>query len=91
MVNLQALKDVDAIDHLTVEKIEDDAHQKINHFIIRRISPERFSLVNAVKLLKHIEVWYPQTEETVNQTDFSDTDSVYNSLRIVRDIILKSV
>ncbi len=88
MIYLQVLKDVDDIDHITVEKIEDDAHENIDHFTIRRIAPEKFSLTKAVELLKHMELWYPETAETIQKTDFSDAESVYNSLRIVRDIIL---
>ncbi len=88
MIYLQVLKDVDDIDHLTVEKTEDRKHENIEHFSIRRIAPEKFSLPKAVKLLKHMEMWYPETAQTVQKTDLSDTDSVYNSLRNVRDIIL---
>ncbi len=88
MVDLQLLKDVDDIDHLTVEKIEDDTHENIDHFTTRRIACEKFSLTKAVKLLKHMELWYPETAETIQKSEFYDSESVYNSLRIVRDIIL---
>ncbi len=91
MTDLQILKDIDDIDHLTVEKIEDDAHENIDHFTIRRIAFEKFSAEKAVKLLKHMAMWYPETEETVNQTNFTDTDSIYNSLRTVRGIIINSM
>ncbi len=87
MVDLQLLKDVDDIDHLTLEKAE-DAGDNIKHFAIIRIAPEKFSLTKAVRLLKHLATWYPETEKTVKQTDFNDTESVYSALRAVREIIL---
>ena len=88
MVDLQILKDIDDIDHITLEKVEDDAHEHIDHFTIRRISPEKFSITKAIGLLKHMEMWYPETSDTVREADFDDADSIYNALRNVRDIIL---
>ncbi len=86
---LQLLKDIDDIDHLTLEKFEENKDKSNYHFVLRRIPAENFSLPKAVKLLSHIEIWYPETAEVVRRTDFSDTDSVYNALRSVREFILK--
>ncbi len=91
MINLQALKDIDDIDHLTLEKNENDVNKNTYHFVTERIAPERFHLQKAVALLGHIKMWYPETEETVRKTDLGNGDSVYNSLRKARDIILSSI
>ncbi len=91
MIDLQTLKDIDDIDHLTLEKIEANAHKNTYHFEIRRIAPEGFSVKNAIALLKHIELWYPETAKIVKKTDFTNADSVYNSLRKVREEILNSI
>ncbi len=88
MADMQILKDVDDIDHLTLEKAEDDAHEKIEHFNLRRIAPEKFSLSKSAKLLKNMGAWYPQTQPLVEQTDFDDPDSVYASLRNVREMLI---
>ncbi len=83
MIDFQALKDVDDIDHLTLEKID--------HFTTRRISDEKFSSKKAAKLIKHIEMWHPETAEHIKNADLSDNESVYNTLRTIREIILKSI
>ncbi len=88
MVDLQALKDIDDIDHLTLEKNENDVDKNTYHFATKRIAPEKFSLKKAAELLKHIEMWYPETAEVIAKTDFGNADSVYNSLRKARDKII---
>ncbi len=83
MVFLQVLKDIDDIDHLTLEKHGD-------HFTLKRIADDKFSMSKAEKLLKHIELWYPETAEAVKQADLNNANSVYTALRNVRDIIINS-
>ncbi len=89
MIDLQALKDVDDIDHITVEKDEDNAHGRINHFCVKRIAAEKFSNEKAASLLRHIELWYPETQAIIQKTDFADAESLYSALRAAREIILE--
>ncbi len=87
MIDLQILKDVDDIDHLTLEKQEESARQDSYHFILRR--KRSFSAQEGVRLLRHLETWYPEAAGILRDTDLTDGEAVYRSLRAARALLLE--